>query len=349
MSHVTPFSVTTVHQFPKVELHCHLDGSLSLPALRQMAAVTGQSLPADDHALAQLVTAPSTTVSLLDYLKRFKVVTDLMQTPDQLEIAGYDMVKTAVKDGIIYLETRFAPSLFTDRGLTVGEALAATLRGLAHGTHDFGIPVNTIVCGMRDQPTTTSIAVFNAAAAATDQGVVGLDFAGDEFHYPTRVLAPAIRAGLATGLPFTLHAGEAGPATNIADALDLGVRRIGHGVHMSGHPALQARVKAAGVTVETCLTSNLQTKAVPDLAAFPLTEFLQAGLAVTINTDDRTVSHTTLTQEILALHTHFNLTWPLLTRLTLNAIAGAFIGADQKAALRARVLAAPVNVASTPL
>ena len=110
MSQVNPFTADAVRQYPKVELHCHLDGSISLPALRKMAAVTGAELPASDTALRTLVSAPIDTVSLIDYLKRFQVVTDLMQTPEQLRIAGYDMVQTASEDGLIYLETRFAPA-----------------------------------------------------------------------------------------------------------------------------------------------------------------------------------------------------------------------------------------------
>lgn len=342
MSQVTPFSATAVRSFPKVELHCHLDGSISLPALRQMAAVSGAELPTDDAALRNLVTAPIETVSLIDYLKRFQIVTDLMQTPEQLEIAGYDMVQTAANDGLIYLETRFAPAIFTEKGLSIREAIAGVLKGLHRGTQELGVPVNAIVCAMRDRPLDESAEVFRTAADFADQGVVGLDFAGDEFNHPTRDLQPAIEAGLATGLPFTLHAGEAGPAENVADALTLGATRIGHGVHMSGHPAIIAQAKAAGATIETCLTSNIQTKAVTGYETFPLSEFLSAGLKVTINTDDRTVSNTTLTQEFLDLHTHYGLDWSLMTKLTLNAIDGAFITDEQKAKLRDQVLTVQV-------
>ena len=339
MSQAKSFTTTAVRRFPKVELHCHLDGSISLPALRQMAAVTGDSLPADDAELRKLVSAPIETVSLIDYLKRFQVVTDLMQTPEQLEIAGYDMVHTAAEDGLIYLETRFAPAIFTAKGLSIKEAINHVLIGLKHGTQDFGVPVNAIICAMRDRPLAECIDVFQTAATFAHQGVVGLDFAGDEYNHPTRDLAPAIQAGRETGLPFTLHAGEAGPASNVAAALDLGAQRIGHGVHMSGHPQIIAQALAAQAPIEMCLTSNLQTKAVADYADFPLSEFLSAGLPVTINTDDRTVSHVDLTGEFMALHEHYGLDWSLLERLTLNAIEGAFIAPNEKAALRQRVLA----------
>ena len=339
MSQATPFTATAVRQFPKVELHCHLDGSISLPALRQMAAVVGKSLPADDAALRELVTAPIETVSLIDYLKRFQVVTDLMQTPEQLEIAGYDMVHTAAKDGLIYVETRFAPAIFTEQGLSIKEAINHVLIGLHRGTQEFGVPVNAIVCAMRDRPLAECIEVFQTAAQFTDQGVVGLDFAGDEYNHPTHDLTAAITAGLATGLPFTLHAGEAGPASNVAEALELGASRIGHGVHMSGHPKIIAQAKAANAPIEMCLTSNLQTKAVTGYDDFPLSEFLSAGLCVTINTDDRTVSDVDLTGEFMALHDHYGLDWSLMKQLTLNAINGAFISEEEKTALRRQVQA----------
>ncbi|MCH5465316.1 adenosine deaminase [Levilactobacillus tujiorum] len=340
MTQVNPFTEDAVRRYPKVELHCHLDGSISLPALRKMAAVTGAELPASDEALRKLVSAPIDTVSLIDYLKRFQVVTDLMQTPEQLRIAGYDMVQTAAADGLIYLETRFAPAIFTEKGLSIREAIAATLDGLHAGSQEFGIPVNAIICAMRDRPLDECITVFQTAAEFKDQGVVGLDFAGDEYHHPTLDLADAVRAGQATGLPFTIHAGEAGPVDNVVVALTLGAKRIGHGVHMSGFPAAIAQTKEAGATIEICPTSNIQTKAVQSWDDFPLAEFLSAGLKVTVNTDDRTVSNVTLTDEFITLRKHFGLDWSLLERLTLNAIDAAFIDDDQKETLRAKVLAA---------
>ncbi|MFD1454299.1 adenosine deaminase [Levilactobacillus lanxiensis] len=340
MSHVKPFTKENVQQYPKVELHCHLDGSLSLAALRKMAAVTGAELPADDAALYDLTTAPLETDSLIQYLKRFQIVTDLMQTPEQLKIAGYDMVETAAKDGLIYLEARFAPQICTAKGLSVEEVIAALLDGLHAGTKHFGIPVNAIVCAMRDRPLDECIDVFQTAAKFKDQGVVGLDFAGDEFNHPALEIAPAVEAGLKTGLPFTLHAGEAGPVDNVAVSLTLGAKRIGHGVHMSGFPATIEQAKRAGATIEMCPSSNVQTKAIDGYENFPLAEFLSAGLKVTLNTDDRTVSDVTLTSEIMKMHDQFGLNWSLLERLTLNAIDGAFIPEDQKEQLRAKVRAA---------
>ncbi|MCI1553451.1 MAG: adenosine deaminase [Levilactobacillus sp.] len=340
MSHVKPFTQENVQHYPKVELHCHLDGSLSRDALRQMAAVTGAELPASDAELHDLTSAPLETESLIQYLKRFQVVTDLMQTPEQLRIAGRDMVATAAKDGLIYLEARFAPQISTAQGLSVKEVIAALLDGLHAGTREFGVPVNAIVCAMRDRPLDECINVFQTAAEFADQGVVGLDFAGDEYNHPAIDLAPAVKAGLATGLPFTLHAGEAGPVDNVAVSLTMGAKRIGHGVHMSGFPATIAQAKRAGATIEMCPTSNVQTKAVDGYANFPLAEFLSAGLKVTLNTDDRTVSDVTLTSEIMKMHDQFGLDWSLLKKLTLNAIDGAFIPEAQKAQLRAKVQAA---------
>lgn len=344
MSNVKPFTEANIRQYPKVELHCHLDGSLSLSALRKMAAVTGATLPADDAELRDLVTAPLETDSLIDYLKRFQVVTDLMQTPEQLRIAGYDMVETAAKDGLIYLETRFAPQISTAQGLALDEVIGAVLDGLHEGTKAFGIPVNAIVCAMRDRPIDECITVFETAAKFADQGVVGLDFAGDEYNHPAVDLSPAVKAGLATGLPFTLHAGEAGPVDNVAVSLTLGAKRIGHGVHMSGFPATIAQAKRAGAVIEMCPTSNVQTKAVTGYDTFPLSEFLSAGLKVTLNTDDRTVSDVTLTSELCKMHDQFGLNWSLLDRLTANAIDGAFIPEDQKEALREKVRAAKAQV-----
>lgn len=340
MSRVKPFTEDNVRQYPKVELHCHLDGSISLPALREMAAVTGTPLPADDQDLRHLVTAPLETESLIDYLQRFQVVTDLMQTAEQLRIAGFDMVRTAAADGLIYLETRFAPAIFTQKGLSVRDAIQATLDGLHAGTEEFGIPVNAIICVMRDRPIDECIGVFEVASEFIGKGVVGLDFAGDEYNHPAIDLAEAMKAGRQTGLPFSFHAGEAGPVDNVAVALTMGAERIGHGVHMSGFPATIKQAKRANATIEMCPTSNVQTKAVTGYDTFPLSEFLSAGLNVTLNTDDRTVSNVTLTSEFMTVHAHYGLGWQHLERLTLNAINGAFISDEEKAALRDKVHAA---------
>ena len=332
-----PFTPVTVRQYPKVDLHCHLEGSLSLGALREMAAVTDTPLPVGDRALHDLLIATATNPETTDYLKRFQPVIDLMQTAKQLEIAGADIVRTAAADGLIYMETRFTPTLYTQGDLNLGTAIAALLRGLHAGTKTYGVPVNAIVCGRREGALAELTTVFETAAKFTDQGVVGLDLVGDEAEYPTIDLADAIRAAHATGLPIALHAGETAPVDNVVVAMTLQVERIGHGQRLNGFPAAMARAKRTGTTLETCLTSSHRSVDLPDYPNLPLQDFLDAGLKVTVNTNHRTIADVNLTDEILALHDHSDLDWDQLAQLTHNAIDGAFLKDADKTVLHAKV------------
>lgn len=333
----SPFTSTTVRQYPKVDLHCHLEGSLSLSALREMAQVTATPLPTNDDVLRQLLITTATDPTVTDYLKRFQPIVDLMQTTEQLQLAGFDIVRSAAADGLIYMEIRFTPTLYTRSGLTLEQAIAAFLTGLHAGTKTFGVPVNAIVCGRRERSLVELSTVFKTAAKFADQGVVGLDLVGDEFDYPTVDLADAIRAAHATGLPIALHAGETAPVDNIVVAMTLNVARIGHGQRLNGFPAAMDRAKRTKTTLETCLTSSHHSTTLPDYPNLPLQDFLAAGLKVTVNTNHRTIANVNLTDEILALHAHHHLDWPQLRQLTLNAIDGAFLPDIDKANLRSQI------------
>ncbi|WP_125608405.1 adenosine deaminase [Lapidilactobacillus bayanensis] len=309
---------------PKVELHCHLDGSLSLKAIRRLAQMANVQLPQTDTALRDLVSVPDDIENLLAYLKRFDVILPLLQTKEALELAAYDVIEQCAAENVRYIEVRFAPDFSTEKNLSVAEAIAAVLKGLQRAKTDFGVASGLLVCAMRQYSNARSQAMFQAAQPFLGQGLVGGDFAGNEADFPTEVIAPALKTAQELGIPMTLHAGESHCVHNVMAALALGVRRFGHGVALGGHPDFQKQVSQAGGVLEMCLTSNLQTKAIPNIASYPVAELLANHVKITINTDNRTVSNTNLTKEYELWQQYFGITKDQFHEFNLNAINAAF-------------------------
>lgn len=320
-------TVQELKALPKVELHCHLDGSLSLKAIRKLAQMAAVELPASDQALRELVSVPDDIEDLLDYLKRFDVILPLLQTAEALELAAYDVIEQCAAENMRYIEVRFAPDFSTEKCLSVSKAIAAVIKGLHQAQADFGVESGLLVCAMRQYSNQRSQMMFKAAQPFLGQGLVGGDFAGDEADFPTEVIEPAIKTAQQLGIPMTLHAGESHCAHNVMAALALGIRRFGHGVALGGHVDFQKQVSEADGVLEMCLTSNLQTKAVKDLASYPVAELLANQVKITINTDNRTVSNTNLTKEYDLWQRHFGITKSQFLEFNLNAINAAFCSA----------------------
>ena len=171
------------HKLAKTELHCHLDGSLSLETIRHLADLAQIELPEDDAELKHHVTAPTTCESLLDYLEAFDYIRPLLQTKEALTIAAYDVVKQAALENVIYIEVRFAPELSMDKGLTVAETIDAVCQGLRQAQEEFGIVAKALVCGMRQSDQELTARILDEATEVGDSDVVGFDFAGDEHQY----------------------------------------------------------------------------------------------------------------------------------------------------------------------
>lgn len=284
-------------ELAKVELHCHLDGSLSLPAIRKLANMADIILPSSDKELRKYVIAPAQTESLVDYLKTFEFIRPLLQTKEALRFAAYDVARQAALENVIYIEIRFAPELSMDKGLTASDTVLAVLEGLADAQKEFNIVARALVCGMRQSSHKTTKDIIKHIVDLAPKGLVGFDFAGDEFSYPTDSLVDLIQEVKRSGYPMTLHAGECGCAKHIADSLNLGIKRMGHVTALTGQRDLIKRFVEEDAVAEMCLTSNLQTKAASSIQSFPYQELYDAGGKITINTDNRTVSDTNLTKE----------------------------------------------------
>lgn len=309
-------------ELAKAELHCHLDGSLSLPAIRKLANMADIILPSSDKELRKYVIAPAQTESLVDYLKTFEFIRPLLQTKEALRFAAYDVARQAALENVIYIEIRFAPELSMDKGLTASDTVLAVLEGLADAQKEFNIVARALVCGMRQSSHKTTKDIIKHIVDLAPKGLVGFDFAGDEFSYPTDSLVDLIQEVKRSGYPMTLHAGECGCAKHIADSLNLGIKRMGHVTALTGQRDLIKRFVEEDAVAEMCLTSNLQTKAASSIQSFPYQELYDAGGKITINTDNRTVSDTNLTKEYSLFVTYFGTKIEDFLVFNQNAVKG---------------------------
>ena len=313
-----------------IDLHLHLDGSLSPELVRRLAQL--QRLPLPENLEAAL-TVPVDCQSLNDYLRCFELPVSLLQTAQALTLAVADLTQRLEAQGLLYAELRFAPSQHTGQGLTQAQVVEAAIAGLPKNKGEsWKFSAQLILCCMRGGDPAANRETVETAARYLGKGVCALDLAGAEALYPTEDSRELFQLASHLGVPFTLHAGEAAGPESVWQALELGAQRIGHGVRAGEDPLLLEVLAQRRVTLELCPTSNLQTKAVPDLAHFPVREYLRRGIAATVNTDNMTVSHTTLEQEFQRLQP-LGLTKEERRTLLENSVQGAFLNANEKKAL----------------
>ncbi|MER7369333.1 adenosine deaminase [Nonomuraea wenchangensis] len=278
----------------RYELHCHLDGSVRPGTVADLARRQGLDL---DGPAERLVTAPADCGSLTRYLHYIDLPLQVLQTPDALHRAAQELVEDWHADGVVYGEVRFAPQLHIRRDMSQDEAVQAVAAGLAAGRQATGVRTGLLLCCLRHQTPEESLAVAETALRHRDQ-VAGLDLAGDERLHGAQAHRPAFDLAHQAGLPVTVHAGEAAGPGSVWEAIDvLGARRIGHGVRCADDQALLERLRRDGIALEMCPTSNVQTGAVATWAAHPAARLMDQGLKVTISTDARTTSATTVRQE----------------------------------------------------
>ena len=323
-------STIDFHSLAKTELHCHLDGSLSLPTIRQLAAMTNIDLPASDEELKHHVTAPAHCENLLDYLEAFDYIRPLLQTKEALTLAAYDVAKQAALENVLYIEVRFAPELSMDQELSVPETIDAVCEGLRQAQDEFGITAKALVCGMRQSDQKLTSSILAEANQVTDQDFVGFDFAGDEHHYPPQAIEALIQQVKSYNRPMTLHAGECHCPANVVQSMAYGIKRNGHVTLLAYEPELLKEFVKNGVTGELCLTSNLQTKAAATVEDFPYLKMKETQAHISINTDNRTVSDTDLTKEYELYHRHFHTTPADFYQHNIDAIQASFASDEEK-------------------
>jgi len=322
---------------PKIDLHLHLDGAIRVATIAELGDELNIPLPTyDPKRLAKFVQVGRDCRSLTDFLKRFEVFYPILPYARTLERISYELCEDCARDNVIYFETRFAPALACNAKFTMEDAVVAALEGLRRGQRDFKVRCGLILCCYRSVTVRQNTDTVKLAHKYRDRGVVGIDLAGDELHFPASPHAEAFALARKLEVPITIHAGEGGNAENIREAVfDHGAARIGHGVALAEDLELLKQVRDRGVVLEICLTSNLQTCSVHSLRRHPFKKFLDEEMRVTLNTDDPSISSTTLTDEFAMAARAFKLTHSQIRGLLVNAAQGAFGEASLRRGLTA--------------
>lgn len=312
----------------RVELHCHLDGSLNVDFVDSM--LRKQGIIIERKELEEKLKVRPDCTSLTEYLEKFALPLLCLQTKEGLEQAAYELVMDAAKDDVAYIEVRFAPMLSTDKGLTCKEVIESVVCGLKKGEEETGVYASAIVCAMRHHSLEQNMEMLQATRPFVGEGVCALDLAGDESAFPTSLFRELFAQAKEWEIPFTIHSGECGSVDNIREAIELGAKRLGHGIALEKSPELRRVCKEKGIGIEMCPTSNLQTKAVEDFNSYPLKQFLEEGLLVSVHTDNRTVSGTTMEQEEKLVKDHLQISDEMWLQCTKNAIQTAFASEEIK-------------------
>lgn len=308
-----------VEKIPKVELHCHLDGSVPLTTLKRLAKKEGLSPNSMEEAVLR-----EPCKSLKEYLRCFEVILQVLQTEENLISATYDTIKEIAKENVRYLELRFAPLFHLEKGLSIEQVIESVIKGTELAMLEEAIHVNILICGMRHHSEEMNLNLLDTLSKINSDRLVGFDFAGDEAAVGNEVIAPIVQAARLKGLNITLHSGECGCPHQVVEAIKIGASRIGHGVAIKDDPEALALCVEKQVLLEMCPTSNLQTRAIESIEVYPIRDFMEKGVLCSINTDNRTVSNTTLTDEYLLLNQYFKLSYQEFLSLNLNAIQAAF-------------------------
>jgi adenosine deaminase len=331
-----------LQSLPKVLLHEHLDGVLRSHTVIELAKNVGYAeLPTTDpKALAEWFHQGANQGSLAKYLEGFVHTIAVMQTEEALERVAYEQAEDLSKDGVVYFETRFAPIFHTKKGLTHQQVVSAVLKGLERGRKDFGIASGLIICAMRNMD--VSLEMAELAVDFRERGVVGFDLAGEEGGYPPKKHVDAFHYIQRENFNITIHAGEGYGKESIWQAIQYcGAHRIGHGTRLIDDIAVvDGRAVKLGdlaqyvldkrIPLEICLISNVHTGATPSLAEHPFKILYQEKFRVTLNTDNRLMSSTSMTQEFEAAADTFGLSMDDFEKITINAMKSAFLPYEQR-------------------
>lgn len=319
--------IEEIKNLKKIELHLHLDGSLSIDTLHKLSGI-------DKNKLKDKIIAKDKCENLTEYLTKFELPIEYMQTKDNLKLMASDLVKYLEEENVIYAEIRFAPKLHTQNGLTLDEIVNSVLEGLKESK----VKTNLILCMMRHFTFKENLETIEIAKKYLNKGVCAIDLAGDENKYPLGKFKELFEIAKENGIPFTIHAGENGSYQEIDDAIKIGTSRIGHGVHAIESEITQQLIKEKDILLEICPTSNIQTNAISSYEKHPIYNFYNDNVKICINTDNKTVSNISLTNEYIKLYNTFNFNIDDFIKMNKYAIEKAFISEQEKKELLEELL-----------
>ncbi|MDD6402105.1 MAG: adenosine deaminase [Lachnospiraceae bacterium] len=304
---------------PKIDLHCHLDGSLPVNFVYDTLQC---DIPI--QALEKKLSVPVNCNSLAEYLTCFDLPIKCLNNKENITNSVIKTLEACAQDNIKYIELRFAPGLSETPDLSLDDIIDASIKGCHEGKKLYNIDSNIIICAMRHHDEDTNLRVLHSALNFLNEGVCALDLAGNEAAFDNHLFINLFNTAKHSNMPFTIHSGECGNVENIKLALELGAKRIGHGIAMMKDVELMKQCAKERIGIELCPTSNYQTKAISEDADYPLNLFIKNGILATINTDNRTVSNTTISNEFEFIYNKFGIREEDFITLTKNSIEISF-------------------------
>lgn len=309
-----------IKKIKKVELHLHLDGSTELSTISN---ITKENI----DELKEKMIAKDKCENLSEYLTKFDTPILCMQTKENLTLISKELVNYLEKENVIYAEVRFAPMFHTRNGLSYEEVIESVLEGLNSNKN---VKTNLILCMMRGFPKEDNLKTIEIAEKYLNKGVCALDLAGAEDKYPLKDYVHLFDIIKEKNIPFTIHAGENGSYKDIDLAIEIGTKRIGHGIHAFENKDTITKLKEKNILLEICPTSNVQTNSIDEYKNHPVYKFYESGLNICINTDNKTVSNISLTDEYIKLHNTFNFHNHDFKIMNINAIKSSFLTSEEK-------------------
>jgi adenosine deaminase len=324
-----------IQRLPKTDLHCHLDGCLRPRTVLELAEQSGVKLPTKNVAkLTRMLEAGKRTRNLGDYLKIFDITLSVMQEKEALYRVAYELVEDVALENVRHLEVRYSPILHRKRRLSFEDIVDPVIAGLTDAGVKHKITTGVIICGIRSLPPRSSLALAELAVAYKGRGVLAFDLAGQEKDYPAKAHRAAFELVIRNNINCTVHAGEAFGPASIAQAIHYcGAHRIGHGTRLADDKDLLGFVNDHRIPLEICLSSNVQTRVVRTIREHPFHFYFKQGLRVTLNTDSRLISATTMSQEIALAARAFRLSPYEVKRILINGFKSSFLPYAQKARL----------------
>ena len=330
-----------IRKLPKTDLHVHLDGSLRLESILELAEQQKVKLPAaNEDKLKALLQPGFECESLEEYLKAFDITLQILQTPESLRRAAFELGEDAAKENVKYMEVRYSPILHARNGLRTSKIIEYVAEGLREAKRKYGIMSGQILCGIRHLHPRESLRLAEVAVAFKNKGVVGFDLAGAEYNNPARDYADCFSLIRKNNVNCTIHAGEAYGPDSIHQALHVcGAHRIGHGTRLREDGALLNYVNDHRIPLEVCISSNIQTKACDAFDSHPIRFYYDYGLRTALCTDNRLITNTTMTDELYLLVEHYNFDVEDLRNITLDGFKSAFMPFRKKREVTAKALA----------